>query len=219
MHRSAVGWPEMLAGLLGLALTTVAVVALGARLELEAVPLGVVLAGLSGIAGAAGFAIAVAIRVRRTAPFGLIRTTRRWLLIGLLGGAAAVALKFVVVPPLTPLFGLATDTQDPYQDAAGGGAAALILTAIGLVILTPLGEELLFRGVITTGLLRYGPVIATVASAAVFSLAHGVNVVLPIAFIVGVITAELRRRSGSIWPGVVVHAVHNAPTVVVYALM
>lgn len=218
-RRSPVGWPEMLVGLVGLFLTVVVTVALAAQFDLDPVPLGVLLAALSGIAGAAGFAIAAAIRVRRLEPFGVVRTPGRWLLIGLLGGILAIVLKFIVIPPLAELFGLATDTQASYQDAASGGAAALALTAIGLVILTPLGEELLFRGVITTGLLRYGPVVATVLSAAVFSLAHGINVVLPIAFIVGVIAAELRRRSGSIWPGFIVHAVHNVPTVVVYALM
>ncbi|MFC4628463.1 CPBP family intramembrane glutamic endopeptidase [Promicromonospora alba] len=65
---------------------------------------------------------------------------------------------------------------------------------------------------------RYGPVLATLGSAAIFALLHGINVVLPTAFIVGVITAELRRRSDSVWPGVVVHALNNSITVVAYAL-
>lgn len=70
----------------------------------------------------------------------------------------------------------------------------------------------------TTGLLRYGPVLATVGSAAIFALLHGINVVLPTAFTVGIITAKLCRRSDSVWPGVVVHALNNSITVVAYAL-
>jgi membrane protease YdiL (CAAX protease family) len=53
-----------------------------------------------------------------------------------------------------------------------------------LSVLTPVGEEFLFRGVVANALLRYGPV-------------------------VGVIAAELMRRSGSVWPAVAVHVVNN----------
>ena len=47
-------------------------------------------------------------------------------------------------------------------------------------------------------------------SALVFALAHGVSIVLPAAFVLGVINAMLLRRSGSVWPGVVAHGVNNA---------
>jgi membrane protease YdiL (CAAX protease family) len=39
---------------------------------------------------------------------------------------------------------------------------------------------------------------------------HGLNVVFFTALIVGLITGELRRRSGSIWPGFITHAVNSA---------
>ncbi len=72
---------------------------------------------------------------------------------------------------------------------------------------------------VTTGLLRYGPVIATVGSAVISALLHGINVVLPAALVVGIITAELRRRSDSVWPGVAVHAFNNSITVIAHALI
>ncbi len=71
--------------------------------------------------------------------------------------------------------------------------------------LTPLGEELAFRGVITTALGRYGPWVAVIGSATIFALVHGLNPVLPVAFSVGVAAALLLRRSGSVWPGVLLH--------------
>jgi membrane protease YdiL (CAAX protease family) len=60
----------------------------------------------------------------------------------------------------------------------------------------PLGEELAFRGVVTTALLRYGALVGVVGSALIFAVMHGINVVFVAALIAGLITAELRRRSG-----------------------
>jgi len=68
-------------------------------------------------------------------------------------------------------------------------------------------------------LLRYGPIIGLVGSAAIFALFHGINIVLVTAFIVGLINADLRRRSASVWPGVTVHIVNNAIAKLIAALL
>jgi membrane protease YdiL (CAAX protease family) len=47
-------------------------------------------------------------------------------------------------------------------------------------------------------------------SALVFAVAHGISIVLPAAFVLGVVNAVMLRRSGSVWPGVIAHAVNNA---------
>ncbi|TGD33352.1 CPBP family intramembrane metalloprotease [Brevibacterium sp. S22] len=60
------------------------------------------------------------------------------------------------------------------------------------------------------GLLRFGPWVGIIVSAAIFALAHGINPVLPVAFIVGIVNGILFHRTGSVWPGVVVHAFNNA---------
>jgi membrane protease YdiL (CAAX protease family) len=84
-----------------------------------------------------------------------------------------------------------------------------MLTAVLLALFVPVGEELLFRGVVMRGLLRYGAVVAVLGSSVVFALFHGINMALPTALVVGIITAEAARRSGSIWPAVAVHVVNN----------
>ena len=66
-------------------------------------------------------------------------------------------------------------------------------------MLTPIGEEFLFRGVLYTALARYGPWVAVLVSSAIFAMAHGFNYILPVAFVVGVVAALLcaeRGRSG-----------------------
>jgi len=47
----------------------------------------------------------------------------------------------------------------------------------------------------------------------IFALVHGINIVFPTALVMGLVGAELLRRSGSVWPAVIVHVVINLPTV------
>lgn len=85
-------------------------------------------------------------------------------------------------------------------------------------ILVPPVEELLFRGVITNALLRYGPFVGVVGSMLIFALAYGLNVIFVVAAVVGLVFVELKRRSGSVWPGVIAHIFNNLPTVFVLGL-
>lgn len=205
------GWPEIAVGLL-------AAVAFGALLllfgplgplDLDPVVFGLVVAAWSGLLGLVGFAAAALVRLRSWGAFGVRRTTWRWMLVGVGAGVAAFVLKGVVNYLLMTFVGFDENPQGMYFDAAGGGAVALALTMLFLSVLTPLGEEFLFRGVITNALLRYGPVVGVVSGSFVFALFHGINLAFPTAFVVGVVAAEVMRRSGSIWPAVVVHVVNN----------
>nr|WP_282567789.1 CPBP family intramembrane glutamic endopeptidase [Devosia sp. 1635] len=72
----------------------------------------------------------------------------------------------------------------------------MIIATAFLAVLTPLGEELLFRGVVTTALLRYGPLLGVVGGALVFALFHGINPVFPAALVTG----EIFRRSDPFGP-------------------
>ncbi|MBU2664550.1 CPBP family intramembrane metalloprotease [Actinoplanes bogorensis] len=205
-HRP--GWPEIVVGvvvmaLLGYGLPTI--------LDGWGSPVaeGLFLAALSGLAGLAAFFAAWSIRVRSLPAFGVRRTTGRWLLIGLAGGVAAVILSRVGAVLYLLVFGPEENIQQPYADAATGGIVTVILSLLFLAVLTPIGEEFLFRGVVTTALLRYGALVGVIGSAVIFALMHGLNGVFVTALVVGLIAAELRRRSGSVWPGVVVHVTNN----------
>ncbi|PDP88576.1 CPBP family intramembrane metalloprotease [Glycomyces fuscus] len=202
------GWPEIAVGLLACVAATAVLVPLGS-LGLDPVAYGLVVAAWSGVVGLTGFAAAALLRIRSLGAFGVRRTTWRWMLVGVLGGLAALAAKAALVSAVTSLTGLDSDPQGMYYDAAGGGAVSLVLTVLFLSFLTPIGEEFLFRGVVANALLRYGPVIGVLGSSVIFALFHGINIVLPAAIVVGVIAAEMMRRSGSVWPAVAVHVVNN----------
>lgn len=205
------GWAEIAVGLLALVAATAVLLLFGPLgMDLDPVPYGLVVAAWSGVAGLAGFGAAVLVRIRSLGAFSVRRTTWRWMGIGVLGGVAALVVKGVLTSGLTALTGLGSDPQGMYYDAAGGGALPMVLTLLFLAVLTPIGEEFLFRGVVANALLRYGPVTGVLSSSVVFALFHGVNIVLPAALVVGAVAAEAMRRSGSIWPAVAVHAVNNA---------
>ncbi|MER5674749.1 CPBP family intramembrane glutamic endopeptidase [Pseudonocardia alni] len=210
------GWVEIIVGVAVLAAVAYGLGPLVLR-TLDPGPLagGLFLTALSGIAGIAGFAAAVAVRRRPLSGFGIRPTTVRWLLLGVAGALLAFVVSRLLAVGMV-LVGLEPENiQGSYTDAGSGGAWSVALSLLFLAVLTPLGEELLFRGVVTSALLRYGAVVGVVGSALVFALAHGLNAVFVTALVVGLVAGELRRRSGSVWPGVVTHLAHNAMAQVV----
>lgn len=79
-----------------------------------------------------------------------------------------------------------------------------------LVIVAPLTEELLFRGIILRGLLgRCRAASAVLLSAALFALIHLNPWQLLSAFLIGVILGWVYLRTGSVWLCVLGHAVNN----------
>lgn len=207
------GLPECIVGLVVLFVVVFVGGSQLSRLGLDPVVYGLVFTALSGIAGIAGFSAAVLLRIRSLRPFGVRPTSRRWLLIGVGVGLVAFVLKGLAGLVWIQITGNTNTVQGVYAQGGSGGALSLVLATVFLGLLTPIGEELLFRGVITTVLLRHGPVLGVVGSTLVFALAHGINIVFPGAVVAGLATAEIYRRSGSVWTAVVVHVVFNLPTI------
>jgi membrane protease YdiL (CAAX protease family) len=99
-------------------------------------------------------------------------------------------------------------------EAQGTGLRVLAVAAVGFV--APFAEEVVFRGVSFRGLRRrLGFFPAAACSAALFSLAHldlqhGLQL-----FVVGIVLAWTVERSGSILPGILLHAVINLTSLLV----
>ncbi|EFO81782.1 Abortive infection protein [Oscillochloris trichoides DG-6] len=123
-------------------------------------------------------------------------------------GVSAVAALNMLIMQIIGAF------ENPQVEAISGGAA-MSLGEFGaglllIAVLVPLVEELFFRGMLYPLLRQHLPMlVAVILNAAIFSAIHLIPVLLPSLFVVGLILAFLRERSGSIWPGVLYHMFQN----------
>ena len=136
-----------------------------------------------------------------------------------LGMASLLALAALAASLLgTFAYGLAVDAlgleflrPPEIEDGTIFPGVGILLTLQALAVVTPLSEELLFRGFALRGMIRsIGPGPAVVATALLFSVLHlKPEVMIPI-FITGLALGLLRVKTGSLWPCVVAHAGQNA---------
>lgn len=94
------------------------------------------------------------------------------------------------------------------------------LGVLSIVILSPVIEELFFRGAIQGYLLRtWGkPTLAIVISSLIFGAIHGNPVQIPFAFITGLALGWVYYRTGSLIPGILMHFVNNGTSVLLFHL-
>ena len=124
---------------------------------------------------------------------------------------AALALILAASAALSPFLD-AGDEQGLVPDAWDSSRAVPFLANAAVVILVaPFVEELLYRG-LGYGLLApfTGPWPAIVLTGLAFGLAHGLVLGLPVLTIFGITLGWLRWKTGSVYPGMVVHGLFNA---------
>jgi hypothetical protein len=207
------GWLEIIVGLVVYLIVGFGGISLFRRLGLDPVVYGLILTAWTGVATLIAFVVAARLRLRSLSAFGVRPTSRRWLLIGVGVGLVAFVVKGLALMAWVQMTGDATNVQGVYAEGGRGGLLSLVLATVFVSVFSPFGEELLYRGIVTNALLRYGSFAGVVGSTAIFALMHGINIVFPAAIVAGLATAEVFRRSGSIWPGLVVHVVFNLPTI------
>ncbi|MFZ1501525.1 MAG: CPBP family intramembrane glutamic endopeptidase, partial [Nitrospira sp.] len=96
-------------------------------------------------------------------------------------------------------------------DLVWGAPSTLVVSLIEYVVFAPVFEELAFRGLLF-GVFRrrfqWG--VAAMLSAALFALAHGYGLIGFLSvFWSGLIWAWAYERTGSLWPGMIGHAINN----------
>ncbi|AZB41738.1 CPBP family intramembrane metalloprotease [Bacillus sp. FJAT-42376] len=214
------GWPEI--GIMGL---TYFVLVLGvaqiinSTTEDASVISGISFAALSGIAGLGAFFAAYVLRIRSREAFGIRGTSVRWLLAGIGFGIGVLLFTRIVALVMFYIGVSGNNTQASYESAASGGTLAFIAQFLMIAVLTPLGEEFAFRAVLTNALKKYGPWISIIGSALIFAVVHGLNEVWLSAFATGLATGYLFYRTGSVWPGVIVHATYNGSITILTAVV
>ena len=88
-------------------------------------------------------------------------------------------------------------------------AAPFIAFFLAVTLLAPFVEELTYRGLGFSLFSPYGVVLAILATGVLFGLAHGLLIGLPVLTFFGVVVAWLRAKTGSVYPGILLHAVFN----------
>jgi membrane protease YdiL (CAAX protease family) len=159
---------------------------------------------------------------RRRRVLGLTRPTGKG------AGRVAAAVCTILVAIKVPLALAVADhgglpvsfAQDPGMLAAGVETLHGWSLAVGLLAIGPLvavGEELLYRAALFGWLRGRLPVLAAaLLSSLVFAATHGLEGAA-FAFVTGLGLAWLYHRSGSLWPGIAVHATNNMTTLLIVA--
>ena len=109
-------------------------------------------------------------------------------------------------------FGLSAHWTEWFdRDLVWGSRAVVGMTIFDTVILTPISEEIVFRGLLFATLRRrFGVAPAAVLSAAIFAVAHGYGVLgFAAVFWSGLLWAWSYERTGSLLPSMAAHAADN----------
>lgn len=92
-----------------------------------------------------------------------------------------------------------------------GGVLALVVLLLLVAVITPLWEEVVFRGILFQALARRMPwFLAAVIGAAVFAAVHLVPAVLPYVFVLGLAACLLFRFHRNLWAPIILHIVNNS---------
>jgi len=126
---------------------------------------------------------------------------------------AGFAVYFAITVVLAMLAQALTNIdQEQAQNIGYRNLASVEFAAafVSLVVLTPLAEELLFRGFMFQGFRRRLPFwAAAIGVSALFGLVHGQwNVGLDV-FAMSLVSCYLVEKSGSLWPSIFLHMYKN----------
>lgn len=89
------------------------------------------------------------------------------------------------------------------------GVLGVTASFFRVVVVAAMVEELCFRGVVMGNLRRYGDFFAVSMASLVFALMHCNLIQAPFALIVGFALGYLSIYTGTLWTGILIHAVNN----------
>ncbi|MFN8535471.1 MAG: type II CAAX endopeptidase family protein [Dehalococcoidia bacterium] len=202
----------ILVAMMGLLVVAIVVVLLTGFLTPGSFEDGTILPALIGYQTLVFIAAAIAPVLRHRTPVVVGLRAASWRSLVAAAGIGFV-MRGLVILALVGVTSAGVEIGNPQEDlllASLGPLGPFLLLLLTGAVLTAIGEELLFRGVMF-GWLRthwaFWP--AALASSLVFGLFHGINIVMPAAFAIGLVCAYLYERTRSIWPAVVVHLTNN----------
>lgn len=160
---------------------------------------------VAALAMIVGFEVLLANRRRDLRPFGIARPRHMWSTLGI--GVAAFFPVLIVGFAISTALGLnGTTTPDVHKQSSGTKLAVSFL----VIVVAPWLEEVTIRGLLYSSLAgRFGFLAGAVVSGLAWAALHLVAAVLIPFTMLGMLLAFLRRRSGSVIPGMVMHGAQN----------
>ncbi len=144
--------------------------------------------------------------------FSVDKKLWRLLLLVVIAGMAIEVAGNVLLGIAGNLFHLPNHWTESFDvDLAWGGPVSIGLNLLQSVVLAPIFEEIIFRGLLFTTLRRrFNWTVSAVISAGIFGLVHGYGVLgfLTI-FLSGIIWAGMMEKTRSLVPGMIAHAADN----------
>ena len=103
------------------------------------------------------------------------------------------------------LFDTGADTSLP----AAASVGEMIFKLLTLLVLAPILEEILCRGILMQYLKRYGLAVSLIVSSLCFALLHFDPTSLVVIFFVGMLLGMIKVSTGSLWASIIAHSVNN----------
>ncbi|MCC7293590.1 MAG: CPBP family intramembrane metalloprotease [Phycisphaerales bacterium] len=134
---------------------------------------------------------------------------------GVLGAVLIGATSWIFAVEIGMLQDAVFGMSDIAKDSAEALEKALVSLSepemlLLMAVIPALSEELLFRGFLLTALRGpAGRTVSILTSAVVFAVFHFILAKLPVTFLLGALLAWVCWQTRSIWPGIIVHFLHN----------
>lgn len=123
----------------------------------------------------------------------------------ILCGTIMVLATGVVIEPLLNLF------PETYLDRLGNIMAAGGWMMFTSIVIAPIMEEILFRGILQDALMRkYGVFVGILIASAVFGIVHLIPQQVVNAFMIGIVLGYIYYRTGALLPVILIHCINNA---------
>ena len=132
-----------------------------------------------------------------------------WLIVGLIAYIITTVVVTSLARVLLPFIDFQEVQETGYESIATSGE--YFIAFMGIVVIAPIAEEILFRGYLFGKLQSKGVKtwIAVIITSLLFAIAHFQGNVGVDVFALSIVLCLLRVYSGSIWPSIMLHMAKN----------
>lgn len=135
--------------------------------------------------------------------------------LAVLAGVGICMFSNIVTSYITvfmEIFGIHPEAPDVEMPS---GFTGVVITVVRVIICAALTEEIAIRGYVMGNLRAYGDRFAILMSSVLFAAMHGNLVQAPFALMAGFAIGYFTVKTGSMWTGIIIHAVNNGISVAI----